>query len=165
MSKYRKSLPPLGTLVAFDAAYRLHSFSRAADEIALSQASVSRQIRELESNIGLPLFERRRHNVVPTAAGEIFAASVRLSLQELAATTERLRAEARGGSKLTIFSDFSIATFLITPLLDQFQRRHPELQIRLISTYEPIEDYGDDFDIGFQPRSTWPSNPYYISRI
>lgn len=150
MSKIRKTLPPLGTLVAFEAAYRLHSFSRAADEIALSQASVSRQIRELENNIGLPLFERRRHNVVPSPAGDVFAGAVRLALQELSTTAERLRAEASGASKLTIFSDFSIATFLITPVLDQFQRAHPELQLRLISTYEPIEDYSEDFDIGFQ---------------
>lgn len=164
MSKIRQSLPPLGALVAFDAAYRLHSFSRAADEIARSQASVSRQIRELENSIGLSLFERQRHNVLPTPAGDVFAGAVRLSLQELASTTERLRAEAKGHSKLTIFSDFSIATFLITPLLDQFQQRHPELKIRLVSTYEPIEDYAEDFDIGFQ-ASRMAESRFHIEPI
>ena len=150
MSKIRKELPPLGTLVAFDAAYRLQSFSRAADEIALSQASVSRQIRELENNIGLPLFERRRHDVAPTPAGEVLAGAVRLSLQELAATATRLRTEATSGTRLTVYSDFSIASFLITPALDRFQQHNPELQIRMVTSYEPIEEYSEDFDIGFQ---------------
>ncbi len=150
MPRSNRSLPPLGTLVAFEAAYRCHSFTRAADEIALSQASVSRQVRQLEDSIGQPLFERRRHDVVPTAAGDTLAAAVRLTLQELSSTTVRLRAEAAGGNRLTIFSDFSIAGFLITPMLDRFQQQHPEVQIHLISSYTPIDAIEEDFDIGFQ---------------
>jgi len=65
MSNFYRKLPPMNTLVAFEAAYRLKSFSRAADEIARSQASVSRKIRQLEDSLGVKLFDRQRHDVIP----------------------------------------------------------------------------------------------------
>lgn len=150
MTLLSRRLPPLGTLVVFESAFRLRSFSRAAQEVALSQASVSRQIAMLEDNLGVKLFVRQRHDVMPTAEGERLASTVSLSLRELAATAERLRAIGLGKNSFTIYSDISIASSLITPILNLFQRQHPELQIRVLSSYERIQNIIEDFDIGFQ---------------
>ncbi len=108
MSELARRLPPLSTLVSFEAAFRLRSFTRAADELALSQASISRRVRELERDLGVALFERRRYDVLPTEDGERFAATVRVALQELAGSADRLRARRDGTERLTIFSDMSL---------------------------------------------------------
>lgn len=150
MSDLSKRLPPLGTLIVFDAAIRLHSFSKAADECALSQASVSRQIRQLEENIGVSLFERRRHDVIPTNAGEKFGQTVQQTLLELASSASELRSSAAGQNSFTIFSDISIASSIVTPLLSQLQKKYPDVKFHLVSTYEPIEQTSALFDIGFQ---------------
>jgi len=150
MTDLSRRLPPLGTLVVFDAAFRLRSFSKAADECALSQASVSRQMRVLEENVGTRLFKRMRHSVVPTAAGETFALSVRQALLQLADTTSELRTQAAGQNNFRIYSDISIASSILSPLLGQLQRKHPDVNFHIHSTYEPIEKTSTSFDIGFQ---------------
>ena len=150
MTHLSRRLPPLGTLVVFESAFRLRSFSRAAEEVALSQASVSRQIGQLESNLGVKLFVRQRHDVLPTSDGEALASTVHLALRELAYTAEHLRAKAAGRNSLVVFSDISIASSLITPVISAFQQQHPSLQIRILSSYERIHDIREHFDIGFQ---------------
>ena len=150
MPTIRRRLPPLSTLVVFEAAYRLRSFSRAADEVALSQASVSRQIIQLEKNLGISLFTRQRHDVMPTAEGETLAKTVQVALRELATTAEQLRSAGKDKKSFTIYSDISIASSLISPLIAIFQQQYPNLQLRVISSYEPIHLVSEDFDIGFQ---------------
>jgi len=134
MSNLFRQLPPLGTLVVFEAAFRLGSFSRAADEVALSQASVSRQIRQLEENLGVSLFIRHRHNVTPTDEGRVLGSTVRLTLRELLATAEKLRSIGVGQNSFTIFSDISIANTLITPVISLFQQQFQDLQLRVLSS-------------------------------
>ena len=150
MTDLSKRLPPLGTLVVFDAAFRLRSFSKAADECALSQASVSRQMRVLEENVGTRLFTRMRHSVEPTTAGETFAHSVRQTLLQLADSASELRSQADGQKNFRIYSDISIASSILSPLLGQLQRKHPDVKFHIQSTYEPIEQTSAPFDIGFQ---------------
>jgi len=148
-NKFRR-LPPLNTLVVFEAAFRHQNFTRAADEVALSPASVSRRIRELEKNLGVELFKRRRYDVVPTMDGEMLAATVRLSLTELLVMTKRIRKRRSSFNRLTIFSDISLANVMVVPLLGKFQKLCPEIKIRVVSSSEPIEFIDDEFDIGLQ---------------
>lgn len=150
MTGYARRLPPLNALVAFEAAFRHRSFTRAADELALSQASVSRRVRELEQDLGVQLFERRRYDVEPTADGEALAMSVRQSLGELATTTDRLRDRGAGIDTLTIFSDLSLANALITPIVGEFQRQSPGLRLRVLATSEAIDTARETFDFGLQ---------------
>lgn len=69
MNKLRKTLPPLTSLLPFEAAARLESFSKAADELHITQAAISRQIRGLEEDLGLKLFIRRNRAVFLTEEG------------------------------------------------------------------------------------------------
>ena len=150
MSRYSRRLPPLGSLVAFEAACRHGNFTRAGDEIALTQASVSRRVRELEDSVRVKLFERRRHDVAPTAEGEALVRVVRQTLDSLAGETERIRRSVESANGLTVYSDISIASNLIAPSLGMFQRAHPDTRVRLLSSYESIADTVEEFDLGFQ---------------
>lgn len=150
MPYFAKKLPPMNTLVAFEAAARLGSFSRAADEIGRTQASVSRQIKLLEENIGLSLFERQRHNVVLTTLGAELALVVQQILSELATTSERIREQAKGNESLIVFTDISIATVLVSPMLGEFQRMFPDLKVKILSSDETIAQTTEHFDIGVQ---------------
>jgi len=143
-------LPPLATLVSFEAAFRHRNFTRAAEELYLSQASVSRRIRELETDLDVKLFERHRYDVTPTAEAEVLAASVRLSLNELSSTADQIRQRALGTDSLTVFSDPSLASVWVAPILREYQRKHPGLKIRVIASCESPETTREEFDIGLQ---------------
>lgn len=150
MAEFDRLLPPLATLVSFEAAFRHRNFTRAAEELYLSQASVSRRIRELETDLGVKLFERHRYDVTPTPEAELLAASVRLSLAELSSTADSLRRRARGADSLTVLSDPSLASVWVAPILGEYQRKHPELKIRVIASCESTETTSEEFDIGLQ---------------
>ena len=150
MTELSRRLPPLATLAAFEAAARHGSFTLAADELALSQASISRRVRELEDFLGVRLFDRRRYDVAVTKEGDAFAAVVRAALRDVAAATDRLRDLGAGLNRLTVFTDIGLAQAIVVPSLGEFQRQHPNLQIRLLSSSEAIETIREEFDIGLQ---------------
>lgn len=150
MTDFDRLLPPLATLVVFDAAYRHQSFSRAADALFMSQATVSRRIRELETDLGVPLFERHRYDVTPTADGEALAVSVRLSLTELSTTADAIRRRGSDSQSLTVLSDPSLASVWVAPILGDYQRKHPELSIRVIASCESPETASESFDVALQ---------------
>ena len=149
----RRNLPPVGTLAVFESAARLQSFSRAADECALSQASVSRQVRQLEENLSVQLFDRHRYDVTLTDVGRRFHETVERSLTELSSVAHELRGQSRKNSRFTIYSDLSIATHVLTPIIDSLQKRFPEIAFNIHSSYEPIEQTQIPFDLGLQPNS------------
>ncbi|MBX2884915.1 MAG: LysR family transcriptional regulator [Granulosicoccus sp.] len=153
MPDLERRIPPLSTLVVFEAAVRLQSFSRAADHCALSQASVSRQMRQLEADIGLRLFDRHRYDVTATDAGERLYKTVSRALEELANTASELRDSADGSSSFTIYSDLSIGSSTLAPLVGRFQTVFPGVKFNILSSYDPIEQTRSPFDIGFQVGS------------
>lgn len=163
MTELFRRLPPLGTLVAFEAAARHGSFTRAAEEIALSQASVSRRVRELERDLDTRLFERRRYDVVLTEDGEALAATVRVALSDLARLADRLR-DQPSESGLTIFTDLSLANALVAPVVGEFQRLHPDLDLRVVSSYQAIESSRDPFDVGLQ-HGRWAEDQFDLEPI
>lgn len=150
MADFERTLPPLATLVAFEAAFRHRNFTRAADELFQSQTTVSRRVRELEADLGVTLFERHRYDVTPTRHAEELASSVRLALSELAATADRLRREATGDQALTILSSLALTTAMVVPAVSEFQFAHPDVDVRVVSACEPIETTREQFDLAVQ---------------
>ncbi len=150
MADWQRRLPPLTALIPFEAAFRHRNFTKAAEELHYSQATISRRVAALEADLGVKLFERGRHDVQPTADAESLAAAVAMAFAELAGTAERTRRKSSQRDTLTIHSDLSLSTTLITSVVGDFQRRHPELVIRVLSSFEPIEKTQERFDIGIQ---------------
>src|SRR5258706_1517941 len=87
-------LPALDLLVGFESAARHLSFTKAGEELFLTQSAVSRQIKDLEDQLGVPLFERRHRALLLTEAGQQFYASAAQVLTTMRAATERPRAQA-----------------------------------------------------------------------
>src|SRR5262252_10270104 len=90
----RNALPALDLLVGFEAAARHLSFTKAGEELFLTQSAVSRQIKELEDQLGVALFQRRHRALALTEAGQQFYASAAQVLTTMRAATERLRTQA-----------------------------------------------------------------------
>src|SRR5687767_13964178 len=124
----KAGLPPLSAIRAFEAAARLQSFTRAANELHMTQAAVSYQIKQLEQRLGLILFQRLPRQVVLTAAGQRLAPSVLDAFKTL--QTAFAQALERAESELAITSLPTIASNWLVPRLGTFQLAHPKLAVR-----------------------------------
>ncbi len=145
----RSSLPPLSCLLPFEAAARLGSFTRAADELHLTQSAVSRQIRVLERSLGQRLFERRNRAVFLTEAGEVFAESVTRGLKGIADSAAALQAQA-GGDEVVLSVELYLAVYWLMPRLADFHRRFPAIQLRIAAGSLPLADRSEPFDLALQ---------------
>src|SRR5690348_4220584 len=97
-------LPSLQTLRAFEAAGRLNSYSRAAEELGLTHGAVSHRIRELEERLGKTLFQRTGNSMTPTPAGAELLVQVRQGLSLLEQAFDARRATAKGAAKQIVVS-------------------------------------------------------------
>ncbi len=149
MNRLGKSLPPLASLLPFEAAARLESFTMAAEELHLTQAAVSRQIRALEDDLSLQLFERRNRAVHLTEAGREFARVVSGALESMAAHAGHLRAENRTG-EVVFFSQLCEAFYWVMPRLSEFHQRHPEIEVRVAASTRPLTEASGHFDVALQ---------------
>ena len=138
-------IPSMTALRAFDAVARHLNFGRAAAELNVTHAAVSHQIKSLEAELGVVLFDRTSRTVRLTRAAEVYYPVVADSLDALERGTLQIRKQT-SHDVLRIRSYGSFITMWLTPRLSEFQHQHPRLRIRLISSFE---DFGDDgFDIG-----------------
>ncbi|MFC0267653.1 LysR substrate-binding domain-containing protein [Kushneria aurantia] len=148
-------LPPLNTLIAFEAAVRHMSFTRAATELNLSQSAVSRQITDLEQFLGRTLFIRQQRQLLLTRAGEIYAHQVRDMLETCTHATAEVM-KSVGENELTVACTPGVAQFWMTPQLSRFRREHPDIQLRLIVRKDFASLSSFEFDLGvyYLPGST-----------
>ena len=144
------SVPSLSALIAFEAAHRHQNFTRAAEELHYSQATISRRIAALEADLGASLFERGGHVVRPTEDADQLAVVVRAALGDLAKASDAIRSRSGKRTKLTIRGDVSMTAAVINPILGEFRQLHPELGIRVLSSFDPIEFEDEHFDLGLQ---------------
>ena len=107
-------------LIAFEATARHLSFSRAADDLALTQGAVSKRVRQLEAVLGFQLLVRNTNQVCLTEVGENYLTHVRRLLQQLQASTEDIRATARGKVTIRVAVPAVFATRWLVPLLTGF---------------------------------------------
>jgi LysR family transcriptional regulator, glycine cleavage system transcriptional activator len=128
-SPYR-SLPPLATLRTFEAVARNLSFTRAADELALTQNAVSHQIRALEAHLGASLFGRLHRGIELTSDGRTLLDGVRAGLDSVLLASERVRSQRRVGV-LTVAAPAAFATWWLVPRLGRFAALHPEIEVRI----------------------------------
>lgn len=134
-------LPSLQTLRAFEAAGRLRSYSRAAEELGLTHGAISHRIRELEARMGQRLFERAGNSMQPTPAGQELLASVRHGLRLLERVFEPGRASAEDPLVASVLP--VLASCWLVPRLSDFRARHPDIKLELRVTTE-LASFGHD---------------------
>ena len=151
-----RRLPPLSALQSFEAASRMLSFSRAAEELNVTPAAVSHQIRMLELRLGISLFRRENNRIVLTDRGQALLPTVRQALQMLAGATE----EASGRDVSRVVNLSVLPTFAVRWLISRlkaFRSRHPSIEIRLSTTYRPVDFASEDYDAAVRyGTGDWP---------
>ena len=156
MAILRGRLPPANSLVTFEAAARHLNFTRAAAELTVTQAAVSRLVQLLEDNVGVPLFERRPRGLALTAAGQRLHAAVTMGLGHIATTAADLRRVRRAG-ELTVSTSVTFANYWLMSRVAKFRAAHPDIQLRLVAS-APVRDLtasGIDLAVRYG-RGPWP---------
>lgn len=149
---------PLTALRSFEAAGRHLSFSRAAEELFVSQAAVSRQIRELEAQIGRPLFERLHRRVVLTEAGQDLLEHLTQSFDTIDRKLTEIQARPRDDLVRVSTEPFFAGSWLI-PRLNRFHDRHPGIDVAVDVSTRLTEFRTHEADLAVrhsEKRSEWP---------
>jgi LysR family transcriptional regulator, glycine cleavage system transcriptional activator len=135
MHRKRFNLPPLDLIQGFEAAARTLSFTKAADELSITQSAVSRQIRALEEHLGVALFERRPRSLALTEQGRTLHRAAAEFLERLQETTNRLRTDG-GAPHLTVTTTGGFASLWLIPRLRTFTALHPDVDVRISASYK-----------------------------
>jgi len=144
------AMPALDLLVGFEAAARHLSFTRAGEELYLTQSAVSRQIKELEDQLGVPLFERRHRALSLTDAGQQYYAVAAQVITTMRAATERLRSQAGKRRPLTVTTTNSFASLWLIPRLAGFTREHPGVDVRITAETKVQDLERDGLDVALR---------------
>jgi LysR family glycine cleavage system transcriptional activator len=156
-------LPPLNPLRAFEAAARLKSIRKAAEELSVTSGAVSRQVQLLEDHLGLKLFRREPRAVLLTAAGEQYFSAITVHFKGIREATEKLTG-ARGPEILKIRAYTTFAMKWLIPRLSSFQSLHPHMEVRITTSLEEVDFEHEDIDGAIRlGDGKWPN--YEMDRL
>jgi LysR family transcriptional regulator, glycine cleavage system transcriptional activator len=141
-----RQLPPLNALRAFEAAARSESFTRAAEELCVTQGAVSHQVKLLEATLGIKLFNREHQRLVITGAGREYLNVVRDALDRIAAGTERI-VQRQNAGVLTVSTSPDFAAKWLVYRLGRFAEAHPGIDLRVSATMHHIDFAREDVDV------------------
>src|SRR6201994_4910759 len=151
-----RRLPPLNGLKAFEAAARSESFTRAAEELSVTQGAISHQVKALETTLGLKLFHRERQRLMLTEAGRDYLAVIRDALDQIAAGTERLLQRQQSGV-LTVSTSPDFAAKWLVNRLGRFAEKHPGVDLRVSASTHYVDFARDDVDVAIRHGDgNWP---------
>ncbi|HZP74985.1 MAG TPA: transcriptional regulator GcvA [Pseudolabrys sp.] len=150
-----RRLPFLNGIKAFEAAARTGSFARAAEELHVTPAAVSRMVNLLEARLGVPLFERKANRLVPTVAGRTYQAGLTPLFDQLTTLTAQVTAMA-GARVLTVGVGPTFAVRWLIPRLADFQKRQPEVEVRFVTGGATVP-FNDEWTCGIRlGDGQWP---------
>lgn len=153
----RRKIPSTGALCAFESAARHQSFTQAADELAVTQSAICRQIGTLEDFLGVKLFRRSRRGVALTEAGVAYSRKVVARLDDFERDTLELMAKGERGSTLELAVVPTFATKWLLPRLPKFYEAHPDITVNLTSQTRPFLFEGTEFDAAIHAGpGMWP---------
>ena len=151
-----KRLPPLNAVKAFEAAARHLSFTRAAEELFVTQAAVSHQIKALEDFLGLKLFRRKNRSLLLTEEGQSYFLDIKDIFTQLSDATDRLLARSAVGS-LTVSMSPSFAIQWLVPRLAKFSEKNPDIDVRIKAVDAEFSALSDDVDVAiYYGQGNWP---------
>jgi LysR family glycine cleavage system transcriptional activator len=151
-----RRLPPLNALKAFEAAARSESFTRAADELNVTQGAVSHQVKGLEDTLGLKLFHRERQRLILTESGRQYLAVVRDALDRIAVGTEQLLQRQSSGV-LTVSTSPDFAAKWLINRLGRFAEKHPGIDLRVSASTQYVDFAREEVDVAIRHGDgNWP---------
>ena len=149
-------LPSLNGLRAFEAAARHLSFTRAAEELHVTQTAISHQIRRLEQQLGKRLFMRRTRALALTPEAEEYLPAIRTAFDDLRRATDRLQRRDRDGF-LTISTTASLAAKWLVTRVAAFQEAHPGIEVRITTSSHLVDFQREEVDVAVRyGRGSWP---------
>ncbi|MGM0562402.1 MAG: LysR substrate-binding domain-containing protein [Pseudomonadota bacterium] len=144
-----RRVPPLNPLYVFEAVTRLGSFTRAAEELNVTQSAVSRQIAALEGYLNVRLFHRERHGITLTPPGEAYKKEISPAFASIVCATERILNEERSQPLfLRLYPTFAVKWLI--PRLPLFHAEHPNIEVRLNTTIAPVDFTRENLDLAIQ---------------
>jgi len=149
MSPMPRRLPALNALKAFEAAARYESFTRAAEELCVTQGAVSHQVKALEAELGIKLFNRERQRLVITEAGRVYLSVVRDAFDRIAGGTERLLQRQSAGA-LTVSTSPNFAAKWLVHRLGRFAEAHPTIELRVSASLHHVDFAREDVDLAIR---------------
>jgi len=144
----RRDLPPLDLLRGFEAAARHLSFTKAADELFLTQSAISRQVQGLEEALGVALFRRRHRALLLTDEGQVLQQIVARQLKELRETVEAITGPQ--GGMITVTTMVTFASLWLVPRLAKFRQVHPEIDVRIAANNDVLDLERDRIDVAIR---------------
>jgi LysR family transcriptional regulator, glycine cleavage system transcriptional activator len=152
----RPRLPPLNALKAFEAAARHESFTRAAEELFVTPGAVSHQVKALEAELAVKLFNRERQRLIITEAGKDYLTVVRDALDRIAIGTERLLQRQNAGV-LTVSTSPDFAAKWLVHRLGHFAEAHPGIDLRVSATLHHVDFAREEVDLAVRHGDgNWP---------
>ncbi|WP_199609324.1 transcriptional regulator GcvA [Flocculibacter collagenilyticus] len=150
-----RRLPPLNALKAFEVAARQLSFTKAAEELYVTQAAVSHQIKALEEHLGLKLFMRKNRSLLLTEEGQSYFLDIKDIFGQLHDATEKLLARGAKGA-ITVSLPPSFAIQWLVPRLNLFSEIHPEIDVRIKAVDLEEGSLTDDVDVAiYYGKGKW----------
>ncbi|MFJ9809311.1 LysR family transcriptional regulator [Streptomyces sp. NPDC101158] len=159
----RPDLPPLNTLLPFEATVRHASMTRAAQELHVTHGAVSRQVQNLEKALGTPLFERGARSLRPTPQARRLAAAVRDALDLIESAAREVSGRDRGTGPLALSCEPTLLMRWLIPRLPDLAARHPGLTVHLSAGGGPVAFARDTVDVALR-RDDFPV-PEGVSRV
>lgn len=151
-----RRLPALNALKAFEAAARHESFTRAAEELCVTQGAVSHQVKALEAELGIKLFNRERQRLIITEAGRDYLTVLRDALDRIAVGTERL-IQRQSSGVLTVSTSPDFAAKWLVHRLGRFAEAHPSIDLRVSATLHHVDFAREDVDLAVRHGDgNWP---------
>ncbi|MDG3088887.1 transcriptional regulator GcvA [Vibrio hannami] len=151
-----RRLPPLNSLRVFEAAARHLSFTRAAEELFVTQAAVSHQVKSLEEYLGIKLFRRRNRSLLLTEEGQSYFLDIKDIFSSIADATDKVLERSEKGA-LTISLPPSFAIQWLVPRLADFNQQEPDIDVRIKAVDMDEGSLTDDVDVAiYYGRGNWP---------
>lgn len=155
-----RRLPPLNALRAFEAAARCGNFTRAAQELCVTQGAVSRHIATLEDWLNVRLFDRGRHGIGLTPPGQTYFATVRSALDQIAHGTRQLQ-QSPAERRLRIKLPPTFAIRWLIPRLARFHARFPDVDVQITTSHQRADFEREDVDVSIHSEPAPPAGPGY----
>lgn len=157
MDSLRSLIPSPSGLFAFEAAARHGSFTRAAEELGVTQAAISYSIRQLETALGVTLFHRRHRGIALTENGERFFHDLAIGLAHIRRSAETLKRQ-RGDRHVTLSASTAFAGYWMVPRLAQLREAHPEIDLRLQTSDKDVDLRAEGISLGVRlGDGEWPA--------